>query len=40
VSDKGPDNAVAIETSGDLRLAVTPVYRAFALTLRYACDGC
>ena len=40
VSDKGPDNEVAIETSRDWRLVVTPAYRAFALPVRYAYDGC
>jgi hypothetical protein len=40
VSDIGYDSEVATEKSGDLRLVVTPAYRAFALPVRYACDGC
>jgi hypothetical protein len=40
VSDIGYDSEVAIETSGDLRLVVTPAYPAFALPVSYACDGC
>jgi hypothetical protein len=38
-SDRGPDSGVAIETSGGWRLVVTPAYPAFALPVRYACDG-
>jgi hypothetical protein len=40
VSDIRIDSAVAIETSGDLRLVVTQADSAFALRLRYGCDGC
>jgi hypothetical protein len=39
-SDTRIGSEVAIETNGDLRLVVTPAYRAFALPVRYACDGC
>jgi hypothetical protein len=39
VSDRRPDSEAAIETSGDLRLVVTPAYPAFALPVRYAYDG-
>jgi len=40
VSDIRTDSEVAIETSGDLRLVVTQPDSAFALPLRYGCDGC
>ena len=40
MSDIGLDSEVAIETSGDLRLVVARAYRAFALPVNYACDGC
>jgi hypothetical protein len=40
VSDRGPDSVVAIETSGDWRLAATRAYPAFAPLVRYAFDGC
>ena len=40
VSDIRIDSEVAIETSGDLRLVVTQADSAFALPLRYGCDGC
>jgi len=40
VSDIRIDSEVAIETSGDLRLVVTQADSAFALLLRYGCDGC
>jgi hypothetical protein len=40
VSDRRLDSMVAIETSGDLGLVVTQAYPAFALPVKYACDGC
>ena len=40
VSDIRIDNEVAIETSGDWRLVGPQPYPAFALAVRYACDGC
>jgi sigma-B regulation protein RsbU (phosphoserine phosphatase) len=39
-SDIGYESDVAIETSGDLRLVGTRAFPAFALSVRYACDGC
>ena len=39
VSDIVRDSVAAIETSGDWRLVVTRAYRAFALPVRYACNG-
>jgi hypothetical protein len=32
------EEVLARETSGDLRLLLTPAWRAFAV--KYACDGC
>ena len=39
MSDIGLDSEVAIETSGDLRLVAARADPAFALPVRYACDG-
>jgi hypothetical protein len=39
-SDTRIGSGAAIETNGDLRLVVTRAYPAFALPVRYACDGC
>ena len=39
MSDIGLDSEGAIETSGDLRLVAAQVDPAFALPVRYGCDG-